>query len=65
MLPGITNVSQNCRERYDLRLVGKIENAVNVQHVQKLRRLHKSPLYLRFVLPVRFKRQIQQGIAIT
>jgi hypothetical protein len=64
MLPSITDVSEDCRQRNDLRLVGEVENTIDVQHVQKLRRLHKAAFHPDFVSFVFFEGEIQQCLPV-
>ncbi len=64
MLPSITDVGENGGQRDNLRLIGQIEDAVDVEHVQELRRLHKTPLDLHFISLVFLKRQVQQRLPV-
>ena len=64
VLPRIADVGENGGQRNDLRLIGKIKNSIDVEHVQELRRLHETTLHLRFILFVCLKRQIQQCLPI-
>ena len=64
VFPSITDVGQYGSQRNDLRLIGQVKNAIDVQHVQKLRRLHEAPLHLRFISLVFVKREVQQCLPV-
>jgi hypothetical protein len=49
VFPAIADIGKNGCEGNDLSLIGQIKDAVNLEHVQKLRRLHKAPLHFRLV----------------
>ena len=64
MLPGIADVGEDRGQRHDLGLIGQIEDAVDVQHVQEFRGLYEAMLDLRFVPFVAVERQIQQSLPV-
>jgi hypothetical protein len=60
MLPGIPDVRENGGQGHDLGLIRKVEDPVDVEHVQELGGLHEPLLDPRLVSLVGLERKIEQ-----